>query len=62
MEAEDGGLPLVIDKTKEIQVIVYPVYIVYRKCGGCTHRPCAWTSAQTILTNTVAKYRSPALP
>ena len=50
MEAENRGLPLVIDKTKEIQVIVYPVYIGYRKCGGRTHRPCAQTSAQTILT------------
>ena len=27
MEAEDRGQPLVIDKTKEIQMIVYPVYI-----------------------------------
>ena len=62
MEAENGGLPLVIDKTKEIQVIIYPVYIAYRKCGGHTHRPCARTSAWTILTNTIAKYRSPALP
>ena len=30
MEAENGGLPLVIDKTKGIQAIIYPVYIDYR--------------------------------
>ena len=30
MEAENRGLPLVIDKTKEIQVIIYLVYIDYR--------------------------------
>ena len=39
MEAEDGEQPLVIDKTKEIQVRVYLVYIDYRKCGGPTHGP-----------------------
>ena len=49
-EAERQGQPLVIDKTKEIQMSVYPVYIDYRKCGGHTHGPCARTSAQTILT------------
>ena len=27
MEAENRGLPLVIDKTKGIQMSVYPVYI-----------------------------------
>ena len=30
MEAEDGGLPLVIDKTKGIQACVYLVYIDYQ--------------------------------
>ena len=39
MEAENGELPLVIHKTREIQVIIYPVYIGYRKCGGHTHGP-----------------------
>ena len=57
MEAENGGLPLVIDKTKEIQVSVYPVYITTK-----VWQSHARTSAQTSLTNTVAKYRLPALP
>ena len=51
MEAEDGGQPLVIDKTKEIQVSVYPVYIDYRKCGSPTHGPCVWTILLILYLN-----------
>ena len=43
MEAENRGLPLVIDKTKETQVIIYPVYIAYRSVAVTrtdpAHRP-----------------------
>ena len=38
-EAKSGSQPLVIDKTKEIQVIIYLVYIAVQKCGGPMHRP-----------------------
>ena len=31
--------PKVIDKTKEIQVIIYLVYIAVQKCGSPTHVP-----------------------
>ena len=37
MEAEDGGQPLVIDKTKEIQTSIYPVYITTKSVAvPCT--------------------------
>ena len=44
MEAEDGEQPLVIDKTKEIQTSVYPVYIDYQsvavpRTDQCTDQP-----------------------
>ena len=43
MEVRSGEQPLVIDKTKEIQVIIYLVYIAYRSvvvaCTDPAHRP-----------------------
>ena len=42
-ESRSGGQPLVIDKTKEIQMSVYPVYIDYRSvvvtCMDPAHGP-----------------------